>query len=167
VSFTGSISYLISIKYIRKKNLRSDAPGARDALDAPCERTYRSQGKTHRQCEFGRSSPRHRASGCRSPQHLLTGWSVAGYFPSGRTVSEHFPSGHSRVRAFSFWTQLCQGIFLLDVSCHCSTIMLAVKARNVAANTQVAFANTQWIPGIVTQSSSILYIYGMYISICY
>jgi len=91
---------------IRKKNLRPDAPGARDALDAPCQCTYRSQRKTHRQCEFGRSSPRHRVSGCRSPRHLLTGRSVAG----------HFPSGRSRVRAFSFWTEPYQGIFLLDAS---------------------------------------------------
>ena len=31
-------------------------------------------------------------------------------------VSGHFPSGRSCVRAFSFWTQLSQGIFLLDAS---------------------------------------------------
>jgi len=31
-------------------------------------------------------------------------------------VSGHFPSGRSRVWAFSFWTQPCQGIFLLDAS---------------------------------------------------
>jgi len=36
--------------------------------------------------------------------------------------------------------------------------MLAVKAWNIAANTLVAFTNTQRVPGIVTQSSSILYI---------
>jgi len=41
---------------------------------------------------------------------------VAGHFRSGRTVSGHFPSGRSCVRAFSFWTQLCQGIFLLDAA---------------------------------------------------
>jgi len=41
---------------------------------------------------------------------------VAGHFRSGRTVSGHFPSGRSRVRAFSFWTQPCQGIFLLDAA---------------------------------------------------
>jgi len=41
---------------------------------------------------------------------------VAGRFCSGRTVSGHFPSGRSRVRAFSFWTQPCQGIFLLDAA---------------------------------------------------
>jgi len=152
---------------VRTQRLRPYAPGARDTLDAPCQRTYRSQRKTHRHCEFRRSSPRHRASGRRSPRHLLTGRSVAGHFPSGRSVSGHFPSGRSRVRAFSFWAQLCQGIFLLDASCHGSTVTLAVKARNVAANTRVAFANTQRVPGIVTQSSSILYIYGMYIYMCY
>ena len=31
-------------------------------------------------------------------------------------VSGHFPSGCSHVRAFSFLTQLCQGIFLLDAA---------------------------------------------------
>jgi len=41
---------------------------------------------------------------------------VAGYFPSGRTVLGHFPSGCSCVTASSFWTQLCQGIFLLDAA---------------------------------------------------
>jgi len=41
---------------------------------------------------------------------------VSGHFPSGRTVSGHFPSGRSRVRAFSFWMQPCQGIFLLDTA---------------------------------------------------
>ena len=56
--------------------LRPDAPGAREALDAPCQRTYCSQYKTHRQCEFGCSSPQHRASGRRSPWHLLTGRSM-------------------------------------------------------------------------------------------
>jgi len=94
--------------------LRPDAPGARDALDAPWQRTYRFQRKTHRQSEFGRSSPRHHAPRRSSPWHLLTGRSVAGHFcsgrtvsghfPSGRTVSGHFPSGRSRVRVFSFWT---------------------------------------------------------------
>ena len=101
---------------VRTHRLRPDAPGARDALDAPRQRTYRSQRKTHRQCEFRCSSPRHRMSGRRSPWHLLTGQSVAGYFPSGRTVSGHFPSGRSRVRAFSFWTQPCQSIFLLGAA---------------------------------------------------
>jgi len=41
---------------------------------------------------------------------------MAGHFRSGRTVSGNFPSGCSRVRAFSFWTQPCQGIFLLDAA---------------------------------------------------
>jgi len=109
---------------VRTHRLRPDAPGARDTRDAPWQCTYRSQRKTHRHCEFGHSSPRHHAPGRSSPRHLLTGQSVAGHFPSGRTVSGHFPSGHtvsghfpsgpSRVRAFSFWTQPCQGIFLLD-----------------------------------------------------
>ena len=116
---------------------------------------------------------------------------MAGHFPSGHTVSGHFPSRRNCVRAFSFWTQPCQGIFLLDAAvsgnfpsersrvrafsywtrpdkaCHGSTVTLAVKVWNVTANTWVAFANTQRVPGIVTQSSSILYIYGMYIYICY
>jgi len=151
---------------VQTRRLYPDVPGARDALDAPCQRTYRSQRKTHRQCEFGHSSLQHRASGCRSTRHLLTGRSVAEHFPSGHTVSGHFPSVRSRVKAFSFWTQLCQGIFLLDAAvsghfpsgcscvwafsywtrpddaCHGSTVTLAVKVRNVAANTRVAFANT-------------------------
>jgi len=41
---------------------------------------------------------------------------VTGHFHSGRMVSGHFPSGRSRVRAFSFWTQPGQGIFLLDAA---------------------------------------------------
>ena len=96
--------------------LHPDAPGARDTLDTPWQWTYRSQRKTHMQCEFGRSSPQHHAPGRSSPRHLLTGRSVAGHFRSGRMVSGHFPSGRSRVRAFSFWTQPCQGIFLLDAA---------------------------------------------------
>ena len=114
---------------VRTHRLCPDALGARDALDAPWQRTYRSQRKTHRQCEFGRSLPRHHTPGRSLPRHLLTGRSVAGHFrfgctvsgyfpsgrtvsghfPSGRSVSGHFPSGRSRVRAFSFWTQPCQG----------------------------------------------------------
>jgi len=143
---------------VRTHRLRPDAPGTRDALDAPWQRTYRSQRKTPRQCEFGRSSPR----------HLLTGWSMAGYFrsgrtvlghfPSGCTVTGHFPSGRSRVRAFSFWTQPCQGKWHPDDTCHGTVVRLAVKAQNIAANTRVAFTNTQRVLGIVTQSSSILYI---------
>jgi len=73
-------------------------------------------------------------------------------------VSEHFPSGCSRVRAFSFWTQPCQGKWHPDDTCHGTVVTLAVKARKIAANTRVAFTNTQRVPGIVTQSSSILYI---------
>jgi len=106
--------------------LHPDAPGTRDALDAPWQGTYRSQCETHRQCEYRRSSPRQHAPGRSSPRHLLTGQSVAGHFRSRRTVSghflsvrtvsEHFPSGRSRVRVFSFWTQPCQGIFLLDAA---------------------------------------------------
>jgi len=83
-----------------------------------------------------------------------------GIFLLDAAVSGHFPSGCSRVRAFSYWTRP-------DDACHGSTFTLAVKARNITANTQVAFANTQQVPGIVTQSSSILYIYSMYIYICY
>jgi len=153
---------------VRTHRLRPDTPGAWDALDAPWQRTYRSQRKTYRQCEFGCSSPRHHAPGRSSPWHLLTGRSVeghfrsrctvSGHFPSGRTVSGYFPSGHSRVRAFSFWTQPCQGKWHLDDACHGTVVTLAVKARNIAANTRVAFTNTQRVPGIVTQSSSILYI---------
>jgi len=138
---------------VRTHRLHPDAPGAWDALDAPWQRTYRSQRKTHRQCEFGRSSPRYHTPGRSSPRHLLTGWSVAGHFrsgrtvsghfpsgrtvsghfPSGRTVSGHFPSGHSRVRAFFFWTQPCQGIFLLDaaVSGHFPSGRSCVRANGI------------------------------------
>jgi len=111
---------------VQTHRLHPDAPGARDARDAPWQRTYCSQPKTHRQCEFGRSSPRHHAPGRRSPRHLLTGRSVvghfrsrrmvSGHFPSGHTESGHFPSGRSRVRVFSYWMQPCQGIFLLDAA---------------------------------------------------
>jgi len=83
-----------------------------------------------------------------------------GIFLLDAAESGHFPSGCSCVRAFSYWTRP-------DDACHGSTVTLAVKARNIAANTRVAFANTQQVPGIVTQSSPILYIYGMYIYICY
>ena len=60
-----------------------------------------------------------------------------------------------RVRAFSFWTLPCQRKWRRDDACHGTAVTLAVKARNIAANTLVAFANTQRVPGIVTQSSSI------------
>jgi len=83
-----------------------------------------------------------------------------GIFLLDAAVSGHFPSGHSRVRAFSYWTRP-------EDACHGSTDTLAVKVRNVAANTRVAFANMQRVPGIVTESSPILYIYSMYIYICY
>jgi len=130
---------------VQTHRLHPDAPGARDALDASWQRTYRSQRKMHRQCEFGRSSPQHHAPGRSSPRHLLTGRSVAGHFPSGRTVSGHFPSGRtvsghfpsgrSRVRAFSFWTQLCQGIFLLDaaMSGHFPSGRSHVRANGIRA----------------------------------
>jgi len=98
---------------VRMHRLYPDAPGVRDALDIPWNGTYRSQREMHRQCEFGHSTPWYHAFGRRmlgchtsgrsSPWHLLTGRSVSGYFPSGR----------SRVRAFSFWMQPCQSIFLL------------------------------------------------------
>jgi len=81
-----------------------------------------------------------------------------GIFLLDAAVSGHFPSGRSHVRAFSFWTQLCQGKWHLDDVCHGTVVTLAVKARNIATNTRVAFTNTQRVPGIVTQSSSILYI---------
>ena len=55
--------------------------------------------------------------------------------------------------AFFFWTQPCQGIFLLDAAvsgqwhpddtCHGTVVTLAVKAGNLAANTRVAFTNMQ------------------------
>jgi len=81
-----------------------------------------------------------------------------GRFLLDAAVSGHFPSGRSCVRTFSFWMQPCQGKWRLDDVCHGTTVTLAVKARNITANTRVAFANTQRVPGIVTQSSSIHYI---------
>jgi len=81
-----------------------------------------------------------------------------GIFLLDAAVSGYFPSGRSCVRAFSFWTQLCQGKWRPDDTCHGTTVMLAVKAQNIAANTFVAFTNTQRVSGIVTLSSSILYI---------
>ena len=124
---------------IRKKNLRPDAPGAQDALDAPWQGTYHSQRETHRQCKFGRSTPWHRVFGRRIPgrrasdtarrgtvhsdavyqgtvrpdaaRHgiCLPDRACQGIFLLDAAVSGHFPSGRSRVRAFSFWTQPCQG----------------------------------------------------------
>ena len=55
---------------------------------------------------FRHRMPGRRASRRSWPRHLLTGWSVSG----------HFPSGRSRVRAFSFWTQTCQSIFILGAA---------------------------------------------------
>jgi len=81
-----------------------------------------------------------------------------GIFLLDAAVSGHFPSERSLVRAFSFWTQPCQGKWHPDDTCYGTVVTLAVKARNIAANTHVAFTNTQRVPGIVTQSSSILYI---------
>jgi len=81
--------------------------------------------------------------------------SCQGNFLLDTAVSGHFPSGRSRIRAFSFWTLPCQGKWRLDNVCHGTAVTLAVKAWNIAANTLVAFANTQRVPGIVTQSSSI------------
>jgi len=97
-----------------------------------------------------------------------------GIFLLDAAMSGHFPSGHSRVRAFSFRTQPCQSIFLLGAAmsgqmasgrhvswhhghtvCQGTTFTLSAKAQNIVANTLVAFTNTQWVPGIVTQSSSI------------
>ena len=80
-------------------------------------------------------------------------------------MSGHFPSECSRVRAFSFWTQPCQGIFLLDAAVsgqiasgrHMSWHHghAVCQGTEIVANTLVTFANTQRLPGIVTQSSSI------------
>jgi len=143
-----------------KKKLRPEHPDALDALDvsdatcltqtqiatAPCVRTQIATASAYR-TERGR---------------VFSFWTqpCQGIFLLDSAVSGHFPAGRSRVRAFSYWTRP-------DDACHGTTFTLAVKARNIAANTRVAFANTQRVPGIVTQSSSILYIYGMYIYICY
>jgi len=101
---------------IRTHRLRPDSPGARDALDVPWQGTYRSQRETHRQCEFGRSPPWHRAFGRRMPGRRASGHSSPWHLLTGRSVSSYFPSVCSRIRVFSFWTQLCQGIFLLDAA---------------------------------------------------
>ena len=78
-----------------------------------------------------------------------------GIFLLDAAVSGQFPSGRSRVRAFSFWARPCQGKWCPDDTCHGTTVTLSVKEWNIVANTLVAFANTQRVPGIVTQSSSI------------
>jgi len=90
--------------------------------------------------------------------YFPSGCTVSGHFPSEYIMSEYFPSGRSRVRAFSFWMQLCQGKWHPDDACHGTMVTLAVKAQNITANTHVVFTNMQWVPGIVTQSSPILYI---------
>jgi len=46
----------------------------------------------------------------------LPGAACQGIFLLDAAVSGHFSSGRSRVRAFSFWTQLCQDILLLDAA---------------------------------------------------
>jgi len=153
---------------VRTHRLRPDAPGARDALDAPWQRTYRSQRKTHRQCEFGRSSPRHHASGRSVAGHFRSGRTVSEHFPSGRTVSGHFPSGRSRVSAFSFWTQPCQGIFLLDAAVsgqmasgrHVSWHRGYAGCQGTEHRSKYSRRIHKHAAGssIVTQSSSILYI---------
>jgi len=79
----------------------------------------------------------------------------SGIFVLDAAVSGHFPSGRSRVRAFSFWAQPCQGKWRPDDTCHSTTVTLFFKTWNIVANTLVAFAITQRVPGIVTQSSSI------------
>jgi len=146
----GHDQELVKAISIRKKKLRPERPDALDALDvsdATClSRTQIATASAYR-TERGR---------------VFSFWTQVcqGIFLLDAAVSEHFPSGRSRVRAFSYWTRP-------DDACYGTTFTLAVKARNIAANIRVAFANTQRVPGIVTQSSSILYIYGMYIYICY
>ena len=72
---------------------------------------------------------------------LLDG-ACQGIFLLDAAVSGHFPSGRSGVRAFSFWVQTCQGKWHPDDACHGTMVTLSVKARNIIANTLVAFANT-------------------------
>jgi len=150
---------------VRTHWLRPDVPGTRDALDAPWQGTYHFQRETQWQCEFGCSTPWHRAFGCRMPGRRASGHSspgiclldgvCQGIFLLDAAVSGHFPSGRSCVRAFSFWVQQCQGKWHPDNACHGTMVTLSVKVLNIVANTLVTFANTQWVPGIVTQSSSI------------
>ena len=128
---------------IRKKNLRPDTPGARDALDAPWQGTYCSQRETHRQREFRFSTPWHRAFGRRMPGRRASGHSSPWHLLTGRRVSGHFPSGRSRVRAFSFSAPPCQCKWRPDDTCYGTTVTLSVKVQNIVANTLVAFANTQ------------------------
>jgi len=153
------MSFALAI-HQEKKKLRPERPDALDALDVsdttcltrtqiamtPCIRTQIATASAYR-TERGRA---------------FSFWTqpCQGIFLLDTAMSGHFPSGRSCVRAFSYWTRP-------DDACHGTTFTLAVKARNITANTRVAFANTQRVPGIVTQSSSILYIYSMYIYICY
>jgi len=76
--------------------------------------TYHFQCKTHRQCEFGRSTPWHRALGHCMPGCHASRRSSPQYLPTRWCVSGHFLSRRSCVRVFLLWTQPCQGIFLLD-----------------------------------------------------
>jgi len=80
---------------VRTHRLRPDAPGALDALDATWQRTYPSQRKTHRQCEYGRSSPGHRAFGRSLPGHRAFGRSLPGRRASGRSSVGQSASGRS------------------------------------------------------------------------
>jgi len=90
---------------VRTHRLRLDTPGARDALDVPWQGTYRSQQKTHRQCEFGRSTSWFRAFG-----HSMPGRRV-----SGRSSPRHRASGRSW-HGICLSDGACQGIFFLDAA---------------------------------------------------
>jgi len=118
-----------------KKKLRPERPDALDALDVsdatcltrmqiatvPCVRRQIATASAYR-TERGRA---------------FSFWTqpCQGIFLLDAAVSGHFSSGRSCVRAFSYWTRP-------DDACHGTTFTLAVKARNIAANTRVAFANT-------------------------
>ena len=104
-------------------------------LDAVCQGAVRAEAARHDIC--------------------LPDGTCQGIFLLDAAMSGHFPSGRSCVRAFSFWAQPRQGKWRPDDTCHGTTVTLSVKAWNIVANPLVAFANTQRIPGIVTQSSSI------------
>jgi len=151
-----------------KKKLRPLRPDALDTLNvsdatcltrtqiatAPCVRTQYAMAFAYR-TERGRAF-----SFWTNGVWEFSFWTqpCQGIFLLDTAVSGHFPSGCNRVRAFSFWTYPCQGKWHPDDAGHGTVVMLAVKARNIAANSRVAFTNTQRVPGIVTQSSSILYI---------
>ena len=66
---------------------------------------------------------------------LLDG-ACQGIFLLDAAVSGHFPSGHSRVRAFSFWMQLCQGKWRLDDTCHGTAVTLAVTMHATRGDTR-------------------------------